>query len=56
MCRIFSNAKVSKLASSDTTCKAEIQIPRREDGSLNHCEAKIVAVDESIAVSWTGSK
>lgn len=48
MCRIFSNAKVSKLASSESTGKAEIQIPRREDGSLNRYEASIVAVDESI--------
>ncbi len=43
----FTNAKVSKVALSDTTGEAEIHIPRREDGTLNHYEASIVAVDQS---------
>ena len=47
-CKIFSSAKVSKLAPSDTTAEAEIQISGREDGSLNHDDARTVAVEESI--------
>lgn len=47
-CKIFSSAKVSKLAPSDITAEAEIQISGREDGSLNHDEARTVAVEESI--------
>jgi len=43
----FSNAKISKVALSDTTGEVEIHIPRREDGTLNHYEASIVPVDES---------